>query len=272
MKVGSGQTLNAYLSFLKQYTPNKIALLPEEIHDELELHTPSELYNIGLHYLFEEKFDEALYYFENSLKTGKEISGPLVGMFYEDGIVVDKNLKKAFKIYANNMTNGINSFRCGLFLFYGCQGISQRKLDGLEMITETSQRNDLNSIHAKKFLENVDFVDLGSEENYKKKQNEKFIKSWGSFAEFMMVNNFNPSSSKDWEKSLQLILKMKNELDNEIEEEEEEDEEEIESKQDKTSDEIEIKIPIEDPEKKESIKKENSEGKKKKNKKKKSKK
>eukprot|EP01080_Neovahlkampfia_damariscottae_P006637 gene6637-10802_t len=251
MKVGTGQTLKAYLAFLKEFVPNKTALLPDQIQDELELHTPSELYNIGLHNLFEEKYDEALYYLENSIKTGKEPSVPLVAMFYEDGIVVDKNLKKAFKLYAGNMSNGFNSFRCGLLLFYGEQGIAQRKSDGLEMIMEIAKRDDLNSIHAKKFLNNLHFVDQGSEEKFNKKQNEKFVKSWGCFADFMMANNLKPSSANDWEKSFRLISSMKNEMLNEVEEEMKEIEQKNQIEYDKkqvveSNEEIKIEITNEE--------------------------
>jgi TPR repeat protein len=222
MKIGSGHTLDGYLQFIQDYAPHRFEMeVPTVIHDELENHSAPELFAIGVSHLKNKEFDQALYYLENSIERKFKLGNLLVGMFYEDGNVVDRNLKKAFKLYTNSIDSPEASFRVGLFLFYGCEGISQNKNDGLEIILKTSQSSDVASNHAKKFLRHVDFIDKGNERQYIQEQEEKKIQSWSGFANFMLANNLNPSDAKHWDHAFQIISKMKNEMDEEIEQEDE---------------------------------------------------
>jgi TPR repeat protein len=226
MKIGSGYTLEGYLQFIHDYAPHRIEIeTPTVIHDELENHNASELYSIGVSHLHKREFDQALYYLENSVERKFKLGNFLVGMFYEDGNVVDRNLKKAFKCYTNSIDSPESSFRVGLFLFHGCEGISQNKKDGLEIIMKTSQSSDVASnIHARKFLRHLDFIDKGDERNYIQEQEEKKVQSWSGFANFMIANHLNPSNAKHWDQAFQIISKMKNEMEEEVEQDEGEDE------------------------------------------------
>lgn len=154
----------------------------------------------GVFFLENENYDDAIFYFKKSAENGKPQSMYRLGMYYEEGSYVEKDLNKAFEYFekAAALDHKWSLFACALYYNDGKIGGIPNYEKAFYHAKKAAKLNDEQALHLLgSYYEKGIFVERNIEEAY-----NCYLKSSDLEFEYALPFRYFEDSVSNWENQI----------------------------------------------------------------------